>query len=102
MIMRVGRVDRVPFAVGDDYRDLALALAERISRAEMRSKRPHDLRELWVVHPDFVRSGQAAARLDQRAIGVLLLRGHLVVGDFGIASESGGLGHPRLLDWRVL
>src|SRR5438045_9199460 len=63
----------------------------------MRPERAHYLRQLWVVHPDLVRAGQPAARLDQRAVGVLLLRRHLVVGDFGIASEGRCLGHRRLL-----
>src|SRR4030095_6735259 len=95
--MRIGRVDRMPLAVDDDDGDLALALAERIAGSEMRSEGAHHLRQLRVVHPDLVGAGQTAARLDQRAVGVLLLRAHLVVGNLGIASEGRRLGHLGLL-----
>ena len=79
---------------GDDADgDLALALAERIAGAEMRPERPHHLRQLGVVHIDLVRAGQPPARLDQRAIAFLLLGRHLIIGNLGIASERGGLGH---------
>ena len=82
-------------AADDADRDLALALAERIAGAEMRPERPHHLRQLGVVHIDLVRAGQPTARLNQRAIGILLLRGHLLIGNLGITSERGGLGHGR-------
>src|SRR2546425_7584826 len=80
-------------AADDADGDLALALAERVAGAEMRPERPHHLRQLGVVHIDLVRAGQPAARLDQRAIAFLLLRRHLIIGNLGIASESGCLGH---------
>src|SRR5262249_53796837 len=51
------------------------------------------LGELRIVHVDLVRAGQPPARLDQRAVGVLLLRSHLIVGDLGIASEGRRVGH---------
>src|SRR5262245_59046733 len=80
-----------PFA-GDDA-DSDLALAERVAGAEIRPERPHHLRQLGVVHIDLVRAGQSAARLDQRAVAFLLLRRHLLIGNLGIASERGCLGH---------
>src|ERR1700737_1292784 len=100
-LMRIGRVGRMPFAVDDDDGDLALAFAQGIAGAEISSERPHYLHELGVVHIDFVRSGQAPARLDQRAIAFLLLRRHLVVGDLGIAAESGRLGHRAISSFGV-
>src|SRR5713101_3878130 len=95
--VRIGRVGRMPFAVDDAHGDLALALAERVARAEMRTKLPHHLGQLGVVHIDLVRAGQPAARLDQRAIALLLLRRHLVVRDLGIAAKGGRVGHFCLL-----
>src|SRR5262249_35483505 len=48
---------------------------------------------------------QPPARLNQRAVGVLLLRSHLIVGDLDIASESRRAGHGAVscaetLRWR--
>src|SRR5262249_43957724 len=74
---------------------LALALAERVAGAEMRPEWPHHLCQLRVVHIDLVWARQPAARLDQRAIAFLLLRRHLLIGNLGIASERGCLGHGR-------
>src|SRR5215471_18802646 len=82
-------------AANDADSDLALALAERIAGAEMRPERPHHLRQLGVVHIDLVRAGQPTACLDQRAIAFLLLRRHFIIGNLGIASERGCLGHWR-------
>src|SRR5262249_8758885 len=49
--------------------------------------------ELRIVDVDLVRAGQPPVRLDQRAVRVLLLRGHLIVGDLGITSEGRRVGH---------
>jgi len=97
--VRIGRVGRVPFAGDDADSNLALALGERVAGAEMRPERPHHLRQLGVVHIDLVRAGQPTARLNQRAIAFLLLGRHLLIGNLGIASKRGCLGHgqsPRL------
>src|ERR1044071_2673048 len=48
-LMRVGWVDRMPFAVDDDDRDLALALGERIAGAEIGAERPDHLAPLGLV-----------------------------------------------------
>src|SRR6266851_6480397 len=45
-LVRVGRVDRMPLAVDDDDGDLALALAQRITGAEIGTERPHHLGQL--------------------------------------------------------
>src|SRR5262249_59616516 len=82
-------------AANDADSDLALALAERIAGAEMRPERPHHLRQLGVVHIDLVRARQPTARLNQRAIAFLLLGRHLLIGNLGIASKRGCLGHGR-------
>ena len=96
-LMRVGRVGRMELAVDDDDGDLAFPLRERIPGAEIGAERTHDIGQLRVVHIDLVRARQPAAGLDQALVRLLLLRGHLVVGDFGVASESGCVGHERLL-----
>ncbi len=84
----------MPVAGDDAHGDLALALAQRIAAGlEMRAERAGDLRERRIVDPDLGRAGQTAARLDQRVVAGLLLRGHLIVGDFGIAAERRRLGH---------
>src|SRR5436190_23961711 len=57
----------------------------------MRAEIADDLGELRIVDPDFHRAWQAPARRDDGVVGILLFRGHLVVGDFGIASEGRGL-----------
>src|SRR5215471_856572 len=84
----------MPLAVDHDDRDFAFALAQGVASAKIRADRAHDLRQLWVVDPDLVRARQPAARLDQRAIGVLLLRRHPLVRGLGIAAEGRLLGHP--------
>src|SRR5258705_6600976 len=91
--MRVGRVDRMPLAVDDDDGDLALPLAQRVAGAEMRAQWPHHLRQLGVVHPNLVWAAKRAASLDQRAITHLLLRRHLVIGNFGVAAKAWRIGH---------
>src|SRR5712671_5583568 len=92
--MRSGRVGGMPFAIDDDDRDLALALAERIAAGvEMGAERRRRLYQLWVVHPDLAWTAGRAADLHQKAITLLLLRGHLVIGDLGVAAEGGRLGH---------
>src|SRR5205085_6213802 len=84
----------MPFAVGDDDGDLALALGERVpAGVEMRSERADRFRQLGVVHPDLPRPAQWAARLDQLVVARLLLRRHPVVRDLGIAAEGWRLGH---------
>src|SRR5207237_530673 len=60
---------------------------------EIGAEGAHHLYQLWVVHIDLVGAGQPAARLEQRLVAFLLLGGHLVVGDLGIASKGRGLGH---------
>src|SRR5438132_358067 len=47
------------------------------------------------MHIDLVRAGQPTARLNQRAIAFLLLGRHLLIGNLGIASKRGCLGHGR-------
>jgi hypothetical protein len=93
LLMRVGRVDRMPLAVDDNDDDLALALGERIAGAEISAQRPHHLRQLRAVHPNLVRPAEGTAGLDQRAITLLLLRRHLVIGNFGIAAKGWRIGH---------
>src|SRR6266851_8884703 len=66
------------------------------SLSEMRPERPHHLRQLGVVHPDPARPAHLAAGLDQRAIAVLLLRCHPVIGDLGIAAEGRDVGHRAI------
>src|ERR1700752_1384911 len=94
----------MPFAVDDAHRDIALALLQRIAGAEMSAHRPHHLRQLGVVHPDLVWPAERTAGLDQRAITLLLLRRHLVIGNFDIAAKGRRIGHFRVLpvDWRTI
>jgi hypothetical protein len=62
--VRGGRVGGAPFAVDDDYSDLALTFAERVvAGMEMPAERRRDLRQLGIVYPDFVGAAQRAARL---------------------------------------
>ena len=59
---------------------------------------------LRAVHKDPVRAGEGAAGFDQRAVTVLL-RGHPVIGNFGIAAESRRIGRvwvPRRSGLAVL
>src|SRR5690349_15503383 len=59
----------------------------------MRAERTRGLRQLGIVHPDPARSAQLAASLDQRAIALLLLRRHLLIGDLGITAKGWRIGH---------
>src|SRR5262245_24799972 len=96
--MRVRRVDRAPFAAGDEHRDLPLALRQRrLSRREMITKRRDRVYELGIVHPNAVGPGQAPARaVDEQAIASLLLRCHLLDRYFGVAAERRGVRHRVL------
>src|SRR6202040_1340603 len=94
-LMRVGWVGRMPFAVDDDNRDLALALGERVAAGvEVGTERSRGLHQLGIMHPNFARAAGRPTRLDQKAIALLLLRCHLVIRDLGVAAEGWrGLGH---------
>src|ERR1700758_4270931 len=92
-LVRVGRVDRMPFAADYAHRNLAFTLTERVAGAEIRTERPCGLRQLRVVHPDLGRAGEPPTGFDKGAIALLLLRGHLVIRDFGIAAKGRGVGH---------
>ena len=93
-LMRRGRVGRTPFAVDDDDGDFALA--ERIvAGVKMAAVRRRDLRQLRVVHPNLVGSAERPAGFDREPVALLLLGGHLVIGDFGVAAEGRRFGHVR-------
>src|SRR3984893_13975169 len=92
--MRGGRVSRMPFAVDDDDGNLALALGERVAAGmEMRTERRRRLHQFGIMHPDLARPAGGPPHLDQKAIALLLLRRHLVIGDLGIAAKSRRLRH---------
>src|ERR1700730_8394539 len=92
--MRARRVCRMPFAVDDADGDLALALGKRVMLGmEMGAERSRGLCQLGVVDPDLARSADLTADLDQKAITVLLLRGHLLIGDLGVPAKGGRIGH---------
>src|SRR4029077_20410602 len=94
--MCIRRVGRMPLAVDDDDRDLALALAQRVTAGvEMRAERRRRLYQLRVVDPDLAWTAGRAADLHQKPIALLLLRRHLVIGDLGVAAEGRRLGHLR-------
>src|SRR6516165_5532430 len=90
------RVSRMPFAVDDDDGDLALPFAERVMAGmEMRAERCRGLHQLGVVHPDLARPADLTADLFQNAIALLLLGGHLVIGDLGVTAKGWCVGHFR-------
>src|SRR5713101_8219533 len=92
--MRVGRVGRMPFAVDDADGDLALAFGKGvIARLEMDAERSRGLRQFGIVHPDLIRPQKPAAGFDQRAVGLLLLRRHLLVGDLRVTAKGWLIGH---------
>jgi hypothetical protein len=84
----------MPFAVDDADGDLAFPFAERVvAGVEMRAERGRSLRQPGIVHPDLARSTNLAADLFYKAIALLLLWSHLLVGNLGITAKGGGLGH---------
>src|ERR1700726_648185 len=88
------RVCRMPFAVDDADGDLALALGKRVMAGmEMSAERSRGLRQLGVMDPDLARPANLTADLDQRAISLLLLRRHLVIGDLGVTAKGWRIGH---------
>src|SRR5262249_60698301 len=91
---------RAPLAGDRDPGDLPLALGQRrLPGREVLAERGGGAKQRRVVHPHLVRAGQSAARaLDQEAVAILLLGGHLVEGNLGVASERRGRAHRcRLL-----
>jgi hypothetical protein len=84
----------MPFAVDDADGDLALALGKRVMLGmEMGAERSSSLCQLGVMDPDLARPAELAADLDQKAITVLLLRRHLLIGDLGVPAEGWRIGH---------
>src|SRR5712672_2753542 len=104
--MRAGRVGRMPFAVDDADGDLALALGKRVMAGmEMGAERRRSLRQLGVMDPDLARPAELTADLDQKAIALLLLRRHLLIGDLGVTAKGWCIGHLGFLpsvDWRCI
>ena len=83
---------------GDDADgNLTLALGEGVTAGvEMRAERPHGFGELRIVNPDLGWSGEPATALDHRAIAILLLRGHLLIGDLSVTAKGWRIGHLQL------
>src|SRR6185503_17639781 len=98
LLVRGGGISRMPSAVDDEDRDLALALRQRgLARREVLSERRRRVDQLRVVHPHLVGPGQPAARtVDEEAVSFALLRRHPVDGNLGIASERRCVAHVRI------
>src|SRR5689334_4969382 len=60
---------------------------------EIGPERSRGLYQLGVMHPDLARPAGRVTGLDQKAITLLLLLGHLVIRDLGVAAEGRRLGH---------
>ena len=97
-LVRVGGVGRMPVAVDDADGDLALAFGEGVlARVEVGAERPDGLGQLGVMDPDLGWTGERAPGFDQGAVALLLLGGHLLVGDLDVAAKGWRVGHDDFL-----
>ena len=93
-LMRGGRVSRMPLAVDNANGNLALPFGQRVMAGmEMGSERRRGLRQFGVVHPDLARPANLTTDLLHKAIAFLLLGGHLLIGDLGVAAKGRCIGH---------